>query len=86
MLLLHLGPFRVPLETTSSLFGQERQPLPLLAIKLSTVIYNNDATVLFNEDARQKAASTTHRGFEFKRQPCKLCNAPATLQRLMQLV
>ena len=30
---------------TSSFIGQEGQPLPLLAIKLSTVITNSDVTV-----------------------------------------
>ena len=33
------------LETASSFIGQEGQPLPLLAIKLSTVITNSDVTV-----------------------------------------
>jgi len=35
----------VALETASSFIGQEGQPLPLLAIKLSTVITNSDVTV-----------------------------------------
>ena len=33
------------LETASSLYGQEGQPLPLLAIKLNIVITNNDVSV-----------------------------------------
>ena len=33
------------LETASSFISQEGQPLPLLAIKLSTVITNSDVTV-----------------------------------------
>ena len=38
-------------------------------------------------DACQKSAFTTHRGlFEFTRMPFGLCNAPATFQRLMQVV
>ena len=36
---------KVALETASSFIGQEGQPLPLLAIKLSTVITNSDVTV-----------------------------------------
>ena len=43
--------------------------------------------VELDEDARQKSAFTTHRGlFEFLRMPFGLCNAPATFQRLMQVV
>ena len=38
-------------------------------------------------DARQKSAFTTHKGlFEFIRMPFGLCNAPATFQRVMQVV
>ncbi len=33
------------LETANSLYGQEGQPLSLIAIKLSRVITNNDVTV-----------------------------------------
>ena len=40
-----------------------------------------------DEDARQKSAFTTHKGlFEFVWMPFGLCNAPATFQRLMQVV
>ena len=43
--------------------------------------------VELDEDARQKSAFTSHRGlFEFLRMPFGLCNAPATFQRLMQVV
>ena len=35
----------VNLETASSLYSQEGQPLPLLAVKLSGVIANNDVSV-----------------------------------------
>ena len=38
-------------------------------------------------DAREKSAFSTHRGlFEFTRMPFGLCNAPATFQRLMQVI
>ena len=38
-------------------------------------------------DARQKSAFTMHKGlFEFIRMPFGLCNAPATFQRVMQVV
>ena len=41
----------------------------------------------FSEDARQKSAFVTYNGLlEFLRMPFGLCNAPATLQRLMQRV
>ena len=40
-----------------------------------------------DHDARQKSAFATHRGlFEFAWMPFGLCNAPATFQRLMQVV
>ena len=40
-----------------------------------------------DEDARKKSAFTTYNGlFEFVRMPFDLCNAPATFQRLMQMV
>ena len=43
--------------------------------------------VELDEDARQKSAFSTHQGlFEFIRMPFGLCNAPATFQRLMQVV
>ena len=43
--------------------------------------------VELDQDAREKSAFTTHRGlFEFTRMPFGLCNAPATFQRLMQII
>ena len=40
-----------------------------------------------DEDARKKSAFTTYNGlFEFIRMPFRLCNAPATFQRLMQRI
>ena len=43
--------------------------------------------VELDQSAREKSAFTTHRGlFEFTRMPFGLCNAPATFQRLMQVI
>ena len=43
--------------------------------------------VELDEDARAKSAFATYQGlFEFTRMPFGLCNAPATFQRIMQLV
>ena len=43
--------------------------------------------VELDKDAREKSAFTTYNGlFEFTRMPFGLCNAPATFQRIMQIV
>ena len=89
--------FCIDYRKVNSITKKDAYPLPRVDETLDTLAGSQWFTTLdllsgywqvqLNEADREKDSFTTHQGlFEFKRMPFGLSNAPATFQRLMDLV